>query len=161
MKKHKLILVFCSSIFLGCNGGGLKNENGVRFETEKLIGTYMMDVSPLIESEFEQKAENTDSKNALNVLSKLAIKSSLFVELNFYKNNNGVMKLNTGWLGTLVGSKNENIGFTYELKNDSILCINGKENTNLTIKSFTDSFDCIEFVNRNSKERVVFNKIKK
>lgn len=142
-----------------CIKGGLKNENGVSFDTEKLKGKYKMDLSQLIEESFSQSENNSDSKNLANGLASIAINSSVSVDLIFHDNHQGSLKMNTGWLGNLVGAKNENIPFEYELIDDSILVINGKETSRLIIKKFSDSFDYIEFINKEKEQKVIFTKV--
>ena len=117
-----------------------------------------MDLTPLIEESFSHSDSNSDSKNLANGLASLAINSSVSVDLNFYGKHQGSLKMNTGWLGNLVGAKNENIPFEYELVDDSVLVINGKETSKLTIKKFSDSFDYIEFINKEKKQKIIFTK---
>ena len=87
MKNNIFKLVSLCLIVSSCNRGGLKNENGVSFETEKLKGKYKMDISPFVESKFSQSEKNTQSKNVANGLASLAINSSMSVDLSFYDNN--------------------------------------------------------------------------
>lgn len=158
IKTNVFKAILLSLIVTSCIKGGLKNENGVSFDADKLKGTYKMDLSPLIEESFSHSENNSDSKNLANGLASLAINSSVNVDLNFYGNNQGSLKMNTGWLGNLVGAKNENIPFEYELVDDSVLVINGKETNRLIIKKFSDSFDYIEFINKEKNQKVTFTK---
>jgi len=122
-------------LFPSCSNSGLENENGVSFNTEKLKGKYRMDLSPLIDEKFSQNENNSDGKNIANGLASLAINSSVTIDLYFYDNNKGSFRMNTGWLGRLVGSKNENVPFDYKLVDDSVLVLNSNETSNLTIKN--------------------------
>ncbi len=151
------ISVICILI-TSCSNGGLKNENGISFNADKLKGKYQMDISPFLDDKFSQNANNTGRKNMTNGLATLAIISSLSVDLNFYGNNKGSLKMNTGWLGKLVGSKNENISFDYKLIDDSILVLNSNETSYLTIRKFSDSFDYIELINKDKSQKVIFTK---
>ncbi len=153
--KISIICILISS----CRNGGFKNENGISFSAEKLKGRYQMDLSPLVADKFSQNENNSDGKNMANGLASLAINSSVSVDLNFYENNKGSLRMNTGWLGKLVGSKNENIPFDYKLVDDSILVLNSNETSNLTIRKFSDSFDYIELVNKEISQKVIFSKV--
>jgi hypothetical protein len=153
--KTSIICVLISS----CSNSDLKNEHGVSFDVGKLKGKYKMDLSDLIDEKFSQNERNSSSKNIANGLASLAINSSLSVDLNFYGNNKGSLKMNTGWLGKLVGSKNENIPFDYKLVDDSILVLNSNETSNLTIRKFSDSFDYIELINKEKSQKAIFTKV--
>lgn len=154
MLKSSIICVLISS----CINDGLKNENGISFNADKLKGKYQMDISPFLDNKFSQNENNTERKNMTNGLATLAIISSLSVDLNFYGNNKGSFKMNTGWLGKLVGSKNENISLDYKLIDDSILVLNSNETSYLTIRKFSDSFDYIELINKDKSQKVIFTK---
>lgn len=153
--KTSIICILISS----CSNSGLKNENGISFSTEKLKGKYQMDLSPLIDDKFSQNESNSEGKNMANSLASLAINSSVSITLNFYENNKGSLKMNTGWLGKLVGTKNENIPFDYKLVDDSVLVLNSDETSNLTIRKFSDSFDYIELINKERSQKVIFTKV--
>lgn len=146
-------------MFSACSKGGIENENGISFDTEKLKGKYKMDLTPLIDEKFSQSDNSSDSKNMANGLASMAINSSLSIDLEFYNNKKGILKMNTGWIGKLVGTKNENIPFNYELIDDSVLVLNSKETSKLIIRKFNDSFDYIEFVNKEKSQKVIFTKI--
>lgn len=152
------LLTICVLIS-SCSNGGLKNENGISFDAEKLKGKYKMDISPFFDEKFSQNENNSDGKNLANGLASLAINSSVSVDLNFYDNNKGSLKMNTGWLGSLVGAKNKNIPFDYKLVNDSILVLNSNETSNLTVRKFSDSFDYIELINKEKSQKVIFSKV--
>lgn len=158
MKRKFIKSIILCFIVSACNNGELKNENGVSFETEKLNGKYKMDLTPLIDEKFSQSENNSDGKNLANGLASIAINNSLSVDLDFYDNNKGSLKMNTGWLGKLIGSRNENIPFDYKLVDDSVLVINGKETSRLVIKKFSDSFDYIELINKEKHQKVIFTK---
>ncbi len=158
MKRKFIKSIILCFIVSACNNGELKNENGVSFETEKLNGKYKMDLTPLIDEKFSQSENNSDGKNLANGLASIAINNSLSVDLDFYDNNKGSLKMNTGWLGKLIGSRNENIPFVYKLVDDSVLVINGKETSRLVIKKFSDSFDYIELINKEKHQKVIFTK---
>lgn len=153
--KTSIICILISS----CNTSGLKNENGISFSTEKLKGKYQMDLLPLIDTKFSQNENNSEGKNLANGLASLAINSSVSITLNFYENNKGSLKMNTGWLGKLVGSKNKDIPFDYKLDDDSVLVLNSNETSNLTIRNFSDSFDYIELINKEKSQMVIFTKV--
>jgi hypothetical protein len=153
--KSTIICVLISS----CSNRGLKNENGISFDTEKLKGKYKMDLSPFIEKKFAQNEDNSAGKNLTNGLASLAINSSFSSELNFFENNKGSFIIDTGWLGKLVGTKNESINFSYQLVDDSVLILKSKETSKLTIRKFSDSFDYIELINKEKSQKVIFTKV--
>ena len=153
--KISIICILISS----CNNSGLKNEHGVSFDVGKLKGKYKMDLSELIDEKFSQSERNSSGKNIANGLASLAINSSVSDDLNFHDNNKGSLRMNTGWLGKLVGSKNENIPFDYKLVDDSVLVINSNETSNLTIRKYSDSFDYIELINKEKSQKVIFTKV--
>jgi hypothetical protein len=157
---NKLLKLLIICIFISsCSNSGLKNENGISFNAEKLKGKYKMDLTPLIDEKFTQSENNSAGKNLANGLASLAINSSVTAELVFFENNNGSFIIDTGWLGKLVGSKNKDIPFVYKLVDDSVLVLNSNETSNLTIRKFSDSFDYIELINKEKSQKVIFTKV--
>ena len=136
-------LVFC------CKSGGFKNENGVVFDSEKIVGRYKLDVVEAV------KETSSSSDKIYNGLAAEILGNSVSLEINFYKNGKGLMHFDMGWLGSLTNKKDENIEFKYSLRNDSTLVINDKE---LTIKTFSDNFDYLLLVEKTSKSKYIFNK---
>jgi len=153
MKKYIFYILLVS--LSACNmNTGLKNENGTTFDSDKLKGKYKLDISEIVANSTKSESD-TSSEEIANGLIRLAA-SSISFEINFYGDGRGVMHADFGWLGALMNEKNETLEFDYRLENDSILVFKNKK---LTIRKFSDSFDFIELIDKDSNEKYTFNKV--
>lgn len=157
--KNTLFKVIFISLFISCTKSGFKNEHGTVFSSEKLNGHYKMDITPFVDEELEKSEGKSESENLAANIAAFAFQNSVSVDVFFKSNGEGVMKMNTGSLGKLFGVKDERVDFKYELKDDSILVLNSKNNSFLTVRKFTDSFDYIELVNKGESKAVTLEKI--
>lgn len=141
---------------------GLKNENGIVFESEKLVGKYKVNVAELIYETTKAK-KNDDAGTQLNKGLAKMMARNIEMEFNFYKNNKGLFIMDLGWFSAFVDSKNSKHEFTYKLEQDSVLIIttNDKEiqRIQLIVKKFSDNFDYIELINREDKSSFFMKKI--
>lgn len=132
---------------------GLKNENGVVFESEKLIGKYTVIIEAI--------ENNKIDKFEFQLAKGLAKMMNIEMELNFYKNNQGLFKMDLGWIDAFADPKNLKNEFTYKLEQDSILVISSddKKIQRLVIKKFSDTFDYIELIDRDANQSLSMKKI--
>ena len=117
-----------------------------------------MDIAPFVDKQLEESDVKSESKKLAANLAAFAVQSSVSVDLFFKANGQGVMKMSTSGLGKLFGIKDERVDFKYELMDDSVLVLNSKSNTLLTVRRFTDSFDYIELVNKDENKSVTLEK---
>lgn len=157
--KFKLYTLAFAGVLLSACHSGFTNENGVVFTTDKLVGHYKMNVTPFVDEEVKKSGNDLTTNIAAAI-----IENTVSVDLFFTSNGKGKWRvsLDAGAFGRLFSlNKKEDIDFTYKLKDDSILIIhpNQKEEGQMTVRSFTDSFDYIELVNKSDNTKVELTKV--
>jgi hypothetical protein len=150
--KHLFISIISFIIFISCKNGGFKNENGVVFDSKKIVGCYKLDIVEAV------KENSNDKDKVFNGVAAELLGGSMSCKINFYENGKGAIHIDTGWLGTLTNIKDENKEFTYALKDDSILVLGNKE---LIIKTFSDNFDYLLLVDKKENKNYIYNKTEK
>lgn len=153
MKKNIFYLLII--LLSACNmKTGLQNENGTIFDSNKLKGKYKLDISEIVAEVTKAESSETTEKIAKGIIGLAS--TSMSAEINFYGNGKGVWRIDLGWLGAVMNEKNKIQEFEYKIINDSILVLKDKQ---LTIRKFSDSFDFIELISKEERQRYILNKV--
>jgi hypothetical protein len=160
MRKLIMIMAIGFFAFIGCN----EKSDSSAFESEKLIGKYDVDLTPIV-AESIKSSENDDGWAKMGKgLAGMAL-ASVDIKLSFYKGNKGVMYLKSMGIFSLVAGlddKSEIKEFQYKVENDSILYM--KKSTDkdykkwAIVKKYSDNYDYLRFkIVQEGEEQVYFD----
>jgi hypothetical protein len=153
--------VFGFFVLIGCN----EKSNGSAFESEKLIGKYDVDLTPIV-AESIKSSENDDGWAKMGKgLAGMAL-ASVDIKLSFYKGNKGVMAMSGGLIDLAAALSKEPVEklqeFQYKVENDSILYM--KKSTDkdykkwAIVKKYSDNYDYLRFkIVQEGEEQVYFD----
>ena len=149
-----------------CSCGTLGGGNS--FDSDKLVGKYKVDISPLV-SEVMEHGEKQSGFDALaSSLAGLAL-SSIDMTMSFYKNNKGLIVVDGKMIDVTNAFSDEKIDkineFTYKVENDSILYFKNKNQSEYrkwcVIRSYSENYDYLEFiVFKNDEKSMKYNLMK-
>jgi len=160
MKILNLILI---ALLLTSCGKFSKDEN--LFDSEKLIGKYKVDITPLIKEATKTDKNGDGAEKIANGILSMVF-SSMEIEMNFYENNKGIMSFEGGAVDFASAFSDKKIDkiheFDYKVENDSILYMKSPKDKEFNkwaiVRKFSQNYDYLQFlIIEDGKDKVFFN----
>ena len=151
-------LVILTSFFIACDGNKEKEKV---FQSAKLIGKYKVDISPIVQNATDNINTENDFGELGKGIAKLAL-SSVEIEINFYKENKGVIHIDAGLLGAFDDDLNGPKEFEYKVEDDSILYMRKNNESSFkrwaVVYKYSENYDYLQFrIIENGKNEVYYN----
>jgi hypothetical protein len=149
-------------LLISCNN--ISKKESV-FDSEKLIGKYKLDITPLV----NEVSKSIDEKEEIDNLAKgfaTLMFSSIEVELNFYKENNGVMTIDGAMIDFASAFTDEKFDkvqkFQYKVENDSVLLVKMDKMSDYKrcaiLRKYSMNYDFLQFITLdNDEHKLSFN----